>query len=230
MDPSASVLSGTDADAAGAQRMRSRRFGRGGLPCHADSWQMDSGALAVCVVVRRLFKAGHAERGAAAVGRLSGAACAGPGKFSNVAVDEPVAPPIDNGPPPSQEFADPPAPSSPTSEAPAPPAPTPPVSKTWFPSWTTWPRVVLGRRVSTACGPPDVVRRPPGADAASLAAGRRFGFEGICADFREIRAANRARETILRTRLTSAGPGRLPAAVHPSAEGHGDTFRPKRNA
>ena len=34
--------------------------------------------MAFCVVVRRLFKAGHAERGAGAVGRLSGAACAGP--------------------------------------------------------------------------------------------------------------------------------------------------------
>ena len=56
-------------------------------------------------------------------------------EIRTVAVNEPVAPPVDSGPPPSQEFVDPPSssPSLPASEAPA-----PPVSETWFPSWTTW--------------------------------------------------------------------------------------------
>ena len=53
----------------------------------------------------------------------------------NVAVNEPVAPPVDSGPPPSQEFVDPPSP--PASEAPAPPTPAPPASETGHPSWTT---------------------------------------------------------------------------------------------
>ena len=39
------------------------------------------------------------------------------------------------------------------------------------------PRIVMGRRVSTARGPPNVVRISPGEDAANLAAGQRFGHE-----------------------------------------------------
>ena len=160
-------------------------------------------------------------------GVFPAAGCAGPGNSvtgrKSPSMNPPRAQSIASKPPSPHGH-----PPPPIRQRRLPEAPTGPVAETWFPSWSVclglfWGGgflFLMGRRIWLGVRLARQRRtwRPVGRSVASS--------EFFRASAR-IRAADPAGEIALRPRPTGAGPGRLPAAVHPSARGMATRFSPE---